>query len=313
MGETQENSHWAKYFYRVVNKILSAGVIHPSQPILLEHSEFITVKGNKLRIIHVKPENVKLPIKSTHLEAAEKRLSLSRNSLTEEYWFTRWNKPLRSNPCNCSFRKSGRFSRVSIKEVNEPKHVVIHNVETFVERLIQETVFEAFQEYFICSSKPKEKDKIEQIKNKQNKNLNKAGCGHENLAFTDEVDSVMLRNKITKPAPAVLEAECKASTVVNNNVKKTCNHKNFQKKPMIILLHGIGSGADIWWNVINSLLSKGYEVIAPDMLGHGFSSAPYRRRAYRFKNLLTHVIAVFDTYAAKDETRKFIIIGHSFG
>lgn len=49
------------------------------------------------------------------------------------------------------------------------------------------------------------------------------------------------------------------------------------------------------------------------MLGHGFSSAPDKKKNYTFKSLLKHVTLIFDNYLAVDETRRCIVIGHSFG
>lgn len=78
-----------------------------------------------------------------------------------------------------------------------------------------------------------------------------------------------------------------------------------------MLFHGIGTSADIWSLVINALVCKGYEVVAPDMLGHGFSSAPTKAHFYSFNNLLLQALTIFDHYAT--DKRKCILIGHSYG
>lgn len=74
-----------------------------------------------------------------------------------------------------------------------PKRII--NVETFVERIVQETIFEAFQEYFI-------------IKNREK--------GIINLAFDEEV---LLR---------------KRQFILNNSVsqKHHCLHKHVQNVSM---------------------------------------------------------------------------------
>lgn len=78
--------------------------VHPTNPSDSKHSEFLVIDNKKtLRIIHVKPE---AQISRITYDNIEKRLSMSRHSLTEEYWFTRWSKPLRAGSCNCSFRRS---------------------------------------------------------------------------------------------------------------------------------------------------------------------------------------------------------------
>lgn len=80
-----------------------------------------------------------------------------------------------------------------------------------------------------------------------------------------------------------------------------------------MLLHGIGTSSDIWWGIIEKLITKGYEVVAPDMLGHGYSSVPNYARAYTFKNFLKYTLTVFDHYVGCDESKSAIVIGHSYG
>lgn len=94
-----------------------------------------------------------------------------------------------------------------------------------------------------------------------------------------------------------------------NNLK-SCVHKI---KPLIMLIHGLGSTADIWSILMHNLSFKGFEVVAPDLLGHGFSSAPNKASLYHFKNLLSQAIAVFDYFMKKEDKRKCILIGHSYG
>lgn len=79
-----------------------------------------------------------------------------------------------------------------------------------------------------------------------------------------------------------------------------------------MFLHGIGASADIWTLVSNALVSKGYEIIAPDMLGHGLSSAPNKSSYYTFNNLLLQALTVFDHYMT-NEKRTCILVGHSYG
>lgn len=53
--------------------------------------------------------------------------------------------------------------------------------------------------------------------------------------------------------------------------------------------------------------------MAPDMLGHGFSSAPDKKKAYTFKSLLKQTTLIFDNYVGAEESKRCIVIGHSFG
>lgn len=82
---------------------------------------------------------------------------------------------------------------------------------------------------------------------------------------------------------------------------------------MVFLLHGIGSSAEVWWDVLQCLVCAGYEIVAPDMLGHGYSSVPDCAKAYSFSNLLKDTISIFDKYVSNTELEQCIVIGHSFG
>ena len=80
--------------------------VYPLDPIAPENSEFFIVDAKiRIRVIHVGPDSVHKVRYS--LEQGSKRSSLS-----EEYWFTKWNKPLKIG-CNCSFRRSFRLSTLS--------------------------------------------------------------------------------------------------------------------------------------------------------------------------------------------------------
>ncbi|KAJ8936010.1 hypothetical protein NQ314_012536 [Rhamnusium bicolor] len=168
----------------------------------------------------------------------------------------------------------------------------ITNVETLVERLIQDTFFEAFQEYFMLQ--------------------NKSETGKINLAYeiTEEDDVVTLRRKCkpsvkengTLKARSLSEISIKASRSSTDGSKSSCVHKKSTK----------GTSADIWALIINTLVCRGFEVVAPDMIGHGFSSAPDKPSCYNFNNLLHQALTIFDYYMT-DEKRKCILIGHSYG
>jgi hypothetical protein len=267
--------------------------VYPLDPIAPEHSEFFLIDSKiRIRVIHISPESVQ---KTTGHYGLELHQNFKRSSLSEEYWFTKWNKPLKIGNCNCSFRRSLRLSVLSNQSnrlkpddnresFDVPKRII--NVETFVERIIQETIFEAFQEYYIIQNQAK---------------------GVVNLAYQklDDEDGVVLRK------PQFLTVTKQPNSTPS---KPPCFHKKHtQKKPFIILFHGIGNSADVWWSIINSLINKGYEVIAPDMLGHGYSSAPNKANSYTFHSLLIHAITIFDHYTATDDKRKCILIGHSYG
>uniref|UniRef100_A0A1Y1N067 Uncharacterized protein n=1 Tax=Photinus pyralis TaxID=7054 RepID=A0A1Y1N067_PHOPY len=163
--------------------------VHPVEPATPALSEYLLLPHHRrLRVIHV------LPNEELHKSVVESKLRMSRSSLSEEYWFTRWNKPLKLGNCNCSFRRSQRFSVLpyetsNVSQRNLSQYFIpptkIINLETFVERLIQETLFEAFQEYLMKATKRRTK-------------CDKSTGGVSNLAFVQEDDGVILRRQIKK-------------------------------------------------------------------------------------------------------------------
>lgn len=89
--------------------------IHPLDPIAPENSEFFLIDSRiRIRIIHLKPESAQ-KYKSHHDYPYSKRSSLS-----EEYWFTKWNKPLKIGVCNCSFRRSLRLDILTNQSLRTP-------------------------------------------------------------------------------------------------------------------------------------------------------------------------------------------------
>ncbi|XP_011640783.1 uncharacterized protein LOC105429485 isoform X1 [Pogonomyrmex barbatus] len=84
------------------------------------------------------------------------------------------------------------------------------------------------------------------------------------------------------------------------------------RKPTIVFLHGFGSSAEIFEHQLQYFSSHGYPCIAPDMLGHGMSSAPDRSRDYHFGKLLKDLDAVLHHYAFKPG-EKCVLVAHNYG
>ncbi|XP_014488851.1 PREDICTED: uncharacterized protein LOC106752019 [Dinoponera quadriceps] len=84
------------------------------------------------------------------------------------------------------------------------------------------------------------------------------------------------------------------------------------RKPTIVFLHGFGSSAEIFEHQLQYFSSLGYPCIAPDMLGHGMSSAPGRSRDYHFGKLLKDLDAVLHHYAFKPG-EKCVLVAHNYG
>ena len=81
-------------------------------------------------------------------------------------------------------------------------------------------------------------------------------------------------------------------------------------KIVIFFIHGVGGSSEVWHEQMDYFSKLGYFVIAPDILGHGGSSAPRNESSYSFSELAHDIFAVFDRY--RSETRN-ILIGHSYG
>jgi pimeloyl-ACP methyl ester carboxylesterase len=77
----------------------------------------------------------------------------------------------------------------------------------------------------------------------------------------------------------------------------------------IFMFHGVGGSSDVWQAQIDYLKHQGYELVVPDFLGHGFSSAPRESKAYLFSRLANDILFIFDKYCKKSN----VIIGHSYG
>ena len=86
---------------------------------------------------------------------------------------------------------------------------------------------------------------------------------------------------------------------------------NEEQPPILFFLHGVGGSADSWNSQLAFFVSQGYEVVAPDLLGHGFSSCPDNSKSYTFTKLFKDILTIFDSYIP--ESRKTIIFGHSYG
>ena len=79
--------------------------------------------------------------------------------------------------------------------------------------------------------------------------------------------------------------------------------------PLVVLVHGF---PEFWWawrNQITPLASAGYHVVAPDMRGYNVSSAPQEVSDYTVDVLAADIIALADSYGAKE----IHLVGHDWG
>ncbi|KAK3923128.1 Protein ABHD8 [Frankliniella fusca] len=101
--------------------------------------------------------------------------------------------------------------------------------------------------------------------------------------------------------------------IVKKRHRKSCviGTKAHLKKPLLLLIHGAGSSSEIWRNLISHLVHGGYECVAPDLLGHGLSSAPDSAHLYTFHAFLQDLLCIFDRFVM--EGRTAVILGHGYG
>ncbi|MBN3280110.1 ABHD8 protein, partial [Polyodon spathula] len=98
-------------------------------------------------------------------------------------------------------------------------------------------------------------------------------------------------------------------TVVIDCDRKISSCKGTHSDVALFFIHGVGGSMDIWGSQLDFFSRLGYRVIAPDLAGHGASTAPLIAAAYTFYALAEDMRAIFKRYARK----RNILIGHSYG
>ncbi|TNN77528.1 Protein ABHD8 [Liparis tanakae] len=98
-------------------------------------------------------------------------------------------------------------------------------------------------------------------------------------------------------------------TVVIDCERKVSCCRGTHADVALFFIHGVGGSLDIWGRQVDFFSRLGYEVICPDLAGHGASAAPRVAAAYTFYALADDLRLVFKRYARK----RNILIGHSYG
>lgn len=113
-----------------------------------------------------------------------------------------------------------------------------------------------------------------------------------------------------KPAPPPRRRRRKPKrTVLIDTQRCISSCKGTHSDVALFFIHGVGGSLDIWGRQLDFFSRLGYEVIAPDLAGHGASIAPQIAAAYTFYALAEDLRAIFKRYARK----RNILIGHSYG
>ncbi|ESO87579.1 hypothetical protein LOTGIDRAFT_75209, partial [Lottia gigantea] len=78
---------------------------------------------------------------------------------------------------------------------------------------------------------------------------------------------------------------------------------------VLFFIHGVGGSSDIWKSQIDYFRKLGYEIVAPDLIGHGLSCAPKDLKSYHFDQIAADIEEIFDKYCKRNN----VVIGHSYG
>lgn len=78
----------------------------------------------------------------------------------------------------------------------------------------------------------------------------------------------------------------------------------------VILIHGFGASNYDWTYLTPDLIESGYQVIAPDLIGHGNSNKPVDPECYSFSALYDHFTGWINTFG---QDKDLTLIGHSMG
>ncbi|XP_062337344.1 protein ABHD8 [Osmerus eperlanus] len=114
----------------------------------------------------------------------------------------------------------------------------------------------------------------------------------------------------SKPVPPPRQRRRKPKrTVLIDSERAISSCKGTHADVALFFVHGVGGSLDIWASQLEFFSRLGYEVVAPDLAGHGASIAPEMAAAYSFYALAEDMRAIFKRYAR----RRNILIGHSYG
>lgn len=88
------------------------------------------------------------------------------------------------------------------------------------------------------------------------------------------------------------------------------NYHDNGSGPVVVLLHGSGPGVSAWanWRPVIPLLSKRFRVVAPDIVGFGYTERPAGFE-YRLPSWLEHLDAFLDAL----HIERAHLVGNSFG
>jgi N-formylmaleamate deformylase len=109
-----------------------------------------------------------------------------------------------------------------------------------------------------------------------------------------------------RPLNDLIPAHWEAKTVTANGIEQHY-YRTGGRKPPLVMLHGITSGA-LYWLRVAKALEADYDVIMPDARGHG-RSARVHNGQLAFENLVADAVALIRAL----ELDRPYLLGHSMG
>lgn len=179
--------------------------------------------------------------------------------------------------------------------------------------------FERLQLEFLESEETlvnKKKNPVKALRDKLSQSFSSVSC--KKRTDDDEVkeDEAEMKSKANEPTKKdriwreIGDSSGKVQ-VVDDGPKDIVQFRKY-RKPVIVFLHGFGSSAEVFENQLEYFSRLGYPCVAPELLGHGMSSAPDRPRDYKFDKLLRDLEIVLRHYAFRPG-RKCVLVAHNYG
>jgi len=84
---------------------------------------------------------------------------------------------------------------------------------------------------------------------------------------------------------------------------------DFPGRPTVVFLHGLSSNHTTWLDIMRILHEKGYNSLALDLRGHGFSDKTKKRSLYKLSVFTDDLKFILD----KENIKKVVLVGYSFG
>ncbi|XP_057368584.1 uncharacterized protein LOC130689664 [Daphnia carinata] len=269
-------------------------------------SDFMTLgrKGKRvICVVHIDPSlscDI-LTKKDSSLAAFAKKVvcddkGYESDSSNEEYWFSKWSRPLRTVK---------RFQAEHLQKQNIigliKNHLPAAEKTPKSENSSTTTDLKVVSTFAVEQSSQIIKEASREFSNKNTAttclDLSQTGSDSAQVEKKDGVVNLAFEGSPSDPG---------ASIVTANDFKQ----QNVTK-PLLYFIHGAGESSECWKVLMHHFAGLGYEVLAIDLLGHGFSHTPLVEKSYTFKKLLGDVISVFDAHISNG--RKCALIGHGYG